>query len=380
MARMRTIVTVFCALLGLELFAIAASPEQRQRDLAELSEKILASGELNPDPNKAIQEYIPRLQSGTRDMRDKAFGELFQKLMFAYNKDNFPTDGNKQKLSLGLIKFYESNFIVRSTPRNLIVEALAKYGDNQFAKPFILNVLDGSNDDEQNAALRMLGAPGGVSGPEFFDKVKQLAAKRKIKSQAIPTFLARANKEMARPGLIEDLKTTKDQENFIYTAWALQDNYRDPANYRYIVPRLKEFGLASDGRIMNHSFRGGSGIGWIDPDLFSQYVETATNSLDKEAFGIMILDSHLCGPSTVPMLIRMLRNEDPTFRLMAAQGLHRSSGYSLADKKSIKANLKTAIDLEKTASTKAGMEGELKEIEREEQQWNKFLEKHNLNR
>lgn len=375
MARMKIIITAFCALLGLESFANDVSPEQRQKNLAELAEKILASGELNPDPNKTIQEYIPRLQRGTRAMRDKAFGELSQKLMFAYNKGNFPTDDNKQKLSLGLIKFYESNVIVRSIPRNRIVEALAKYGDNQYAKPFILNVLDGSDASEQDAALRMLGAPGGVSGPEFFGKVKQLAANRKIESRAIPTFLIRANKEMALPGILEDLRATQDKETFIYTAWPLQDYYRDPDNYRYIVPRLKEFGLASDGILSNKSFRGGNGIGWIDADMFSQYIEKAPQAEAKEAFGIMVLEGLLCKPSTVPMLMRMLKHPDPVMRLYAAQGLHKAAGYSQSDMKLIKDNLKTAIEVEKSEPTKKAIAGELKAIEHYEQKWNETIKR-----
>lgn len=362
---MRIIITVFCTLLGLKSFANDVSPEQRQKNLTELAEKILASGELNPDPNKTIQEYLPRLDNGTRAECDKAFGELEQKLSFAYNKDNFPTDENKQKLSLGLIKYYGRNILFRSTPRNLIVEALAKYGDNQHAKPFILNVLDGSDAGEQDSALRMLGAPGGVNGPEFFGKVKQLAVKRKIKSQAIPTFLIRANKELALPGILEDLRTTKDKETFIYTAWPLQDYYRDPDNYRYIVPRLKEFGLVSDGILNNKSFRGGNGIGWIDADMFSQYIEKAPQSEAKEAFGIMVLEGLLCKPSTVPMLMRMLQHQDPVMRLYAAQGLRKASGYSLSDK-SIYANLKSALASEADEVTKKGIKTEIDTLDRHE--------------
>lgn len=365
MARMRIIIAVFCALLGLKSFANDVSPEQRQKNLTELAEKILASGELNPDPNKTIQEYLPRLDNGTRTERDKAFGELEQKLSFAYNKNNFPSDENKQKLSLGLIKYYGRTILFRSTPRILIVEALAKYGDNQHAKPFILNVLDGSDTGEQDSALRMLGAPGGVSGPEFFGKVKELAVKRQIESRAIPTFLIRANKELALPGILEELRTTKDKETFIYTAWPLQDYYRDPDNYRYIVPRLKEFGLASDGILSNKSFRGGNGIGWIDADMFSQYIEKAPQPEAKEAFGIMVLDGLLCKPSTVPMLMRMLKHEDPAFRLLAARGLRKAAGYSHSDK-SIYSKLKEAYAAEKDESTKTGIKTEIDTMDRHE--------------
>lgn len=357
MAKMRFILASAFLSLALGAPSHALSPEE--------ASKLLSSADLHPDPNKTIQDNLPGLKSRS----EQAFSTVYQKLMFSYNEQRFPTDENKQLLSRELIKFYESS----GSPKERIVEALAKYGDNQYAKPFILKVLAGSNGGERDSALRMLGAPGGVSGPELYDKVKELANKGQIKSEGRTTMLARVDKKRAFAEIIADLKTTKDKEHFIYSAWALQDYYRDPDNYRYIVPRIKEFGIASDGRVMNKSFRGGSGIGWMNADLFGQYIEKAPKARAKEAFDIMAHEGQLCTPANLPLLFRMLKDDDAEVRLWAAQGLYKTAEYG-GDAAPIKTNLKTAISVEKAAATKAAMETALKSTERFETAWKKVVE------
>lgn len=357
----------------LPFVALAADAPRRPEIPPEVVQQIERDIEAI-EPNQVISDNIAGLSSLLPATRQTAFQELSFKLSVAYNKRRYPTAENKKLLSTALVK-YSKSMLTSSSERRDVLQAITKYGENSVAKPYIMGVLNSNDKADRDAVLAVLGAPGGISDDELYDKVEELAKNGAIKSEARTTMLARVDKPRALKEIIKDLETTKDKEHFVYSAWALQDYFRDPANYRYIVPRLKEFGLESDGRIMNKSFKGGSGIGWMDGELFSQYIESAPEAEAKRAFDIMVRDGLLCKPATVPMLLRMLKHKNPDFRVYAARGLRKAAGYSQSDMAAIKSGLRAAIDSETLPETKASLDGELKGIERYEVQWNETLKR-----
>lgn len=338
-------------------------------------EKFIKNADLNPDPNEVIETFLPKLQGSRGEGWDTAFRTLLMKLSFAYNKRNFPTEENKARLSKELIRLYQGDPKPDDSRAGELLRALTKYGDNQIAKPFILKLMMGPIEKERTEILRVLGAPGGISGPEIFDLVKQLGDSGIINSEGRTTMLARVDRERALPEILKELKTTNDKNLFVYSAWALQTYYNKAENFKFIVPRLQEFGLASDGIVMNKSFKGGSGIGWVNADLFSEYVENAPPSEVKRAFEIMTKETQLCKPSTVPMLSRMMKRTDPEIRRMAAKGLRRASEFSRSDAVAIKAALLAGFESETDAQVKAGINSELQSMERHEKAWDEMLKR-----
>ena len=83
--------------------------------------------------------------------------------------------------------------------------------------------------------------------------------------------------------ILNELRSTKDKRTFLYRAWTLQDSYQRPADFKDILPRIKEFGLTE-----SRSFDGKSdGLFWINAELLAAYIDIAQGPDLKLALEMM---------------------------------------------------------------------------------------------
>lgn len=324
------------------------------------------------DPIRAIvDKEILRLRASPKE-REEALKTLNTELM---NDGRAPIQpATRKKLSQELVRLYtqtkDADFSHPSIRRGLIYNVV-RYGDNDSGKPFILRILDRGTEGERTEALRVLGAPGGVSGPEIYDKVEELAQRGLVSQESKATYLARIDKDRARPKILSELSSTGNKRVFVYNARALQDYYRRPEDFKRIIPRLIQFGLAKKG-----SFDGKSnGLFWIDATLLASYVDTAEGEDLRVVLELMTQYSPLIKPASVPTITRKLENAAPRIRVLAAQGLETAANYNLEDVAGIKASLRAAADKEQDAVTKTALQESLMRIERREQGWRRVLER-----
>lgn len=322
-----------------------------------------------------IDTYLPKFKSADKKIREDSVLGLHKALQSAWNtRGVFPQGATRKQLTQELSHLYtqseNSDFTDAATRARLIYD-LARYGDNEVAKPIILRVLDRGSRQDRFEALRGLGSPGGVSGEDLYKKIEELAGRGVITKEAAATYLSRIDKERALTKILQELRTTRDKRTFVYRAWTLQNTYRRPEDFKEILPRINEFGLTK-----SKSFDGRSdGIFWIDAGLLASYVDMATGADLKLALKMMAQHSLLTRPESSPPLIRLLESPEPEIRILAAQALEQVSGYSLSDKKSINTALQRAIRREEEFRTKSALQTSADRITSAEKEWLRILER-----
>lgn len=327
------------------------------------------------DPIRTVvDKQLPRLRA-TRKEREEAIKILDGELMAAWNSGRMRMPAATRKnLSEELTDLYvrtkDADFSHPAIRRGLIYNVV-RYGDNEVGKPFILRILDRGTEGERTEALRALGAPGGISGPEIYTKVEELARRGVIKQEAKTTYLARIDKARALPQILNEISSTSDKRVFLYNAWALQDYYKRPEDFKKTIPRIKHFGLAKKG-----SFDGKSnGLFWIDAKLLAAYVDTAQGEDLRLALELMNQHSALIRPTSVPALSKQLDAADRRIRILVGQALETAADYTLEDASGIKALLRGAVDKEQDAEVKRLLQDSVSRIERREQGWRRVVEK-----
>jgi hypothetical protein len=329
----------------------------------------------DPEIQQNLDKNLVQFRSSDRKVREAAVRELHEKLTAVANtRSAYPKGESRKKLSQEFTQLYtqtkDKDFDDPSLRLGLIYD-LARYGDNEVAKPFILWILDRGNKDERAEALRGLGSPGGVSGDDLYAKIEDLANRKIITDQAKTTYLSRIDKNRALVKILGELRTTKDKRKFLYSAWTLQDSYQRPADFKEILPRLKELGLTQ-----NRSFDGKSdGLFWINAELLATYVDMADGSDLKLALGMMAEHGSLTRPVSAPALMRRLSHTDPQVRALAAQALVKVMGRSQVDKNAINAALNSALQNEQDPQAKKSIQDSIARIARADQDWQKFLER-----
>lgn len=329
----------------------------------------------DPELKQNLDKNLSKFRSPDRKMREEAVRELHEKLtVIANSRDAYLQGEARKKLSQEFAQLYtktkDKDFSDPALRLGLIYD-LARYGDNDVAKPFILRLLDRGNKEERAEALRGLGSPGGVSGNDLYDKIEDLARRKIITDEAKTTYLSRIDKNRAIIKILDELRSTKDKRKFLYRAWTLQDSYRRPADFKEILPRLKELGLTQ-----SRSFDGKSdGLFWVNADLLAAYVDIAQGNDLKLALEMMAQYGSLTRPASAPALMRRLGHADPQIRVLAAQALEKVMGRSLADKKSINAALDSALQKESDPQAKKSIQDAISRIARADQEWQQFLER-----
>lgn len=331
-------------------------------------------------PSKAeverfVSANLAGIKSPDKKNREDAISSLRRDLMIAVNQGTYsPRPELKRELSGALVALYtktsDKDFSHPSIRRGLI-SAAARFGDNEIAKPFILGILEKGTKEERNEALGVLGVPGGISGPEIYDKVEALVKRGLIPIQARTTYLSRIDKVRALPEVLRDVNSSRDKRIFVHSARVLQNSYRRPEDFKRIIPRIEELGLAESG-----SFDGKSnGLFWIDAQLLATFVESADGPDLQRVLTLMTKHSPLVVPETVPTLIRKLEHAQPTVRALSALVLETAMGYSQADREGIKTALRMATERESDPTTRKSLQDSMVRIERREERWRKMMER-----
>lgn len=228
-----------------------------------------------------------------------------------------------------------------------MLSLLTKFGDNETAKPLILRTLESGDKAERDEILRVIGASGGISGDDVYDKISDLARRGIVQAEARTTLLVRINKTRARPELLRDLTSNVNNKVFVRSAAALQNYYGDPSDYAKIIPGILQRGLHKEG-----SYDKGNGLFWINADHFAQYVQSASGDNLKPALEVLEADSVLCKPTLTSMLIQHLESPRPEVRVLAARALMKTLAQSGADQGTIKTALHQALGREQSAAVK----------------------------
>jgi hypothetical protein len=321
----------------------------------------------------SIEQNLPKLRAQDKKIREEAVKTLHESLLKAANTRNaYPQGLARKQLSQELTELYnrtkDSDFSDKAVRLSLIYD-LARYGDNEIAKPLILRILDRGSKEERAEALRGLGSPEGVSGDDLYAKIEDLARRKIITDEAKTTYLARIDKNRALVKILDEVRTTRDKRKFLYSAWTLQDSYGRPADFKTILPRLKELGLTE-----RRSFDGKSdGLFWIRANLLAAYLDIAQGKDLKLALELMAQYSSLTRPASASALIRQLDNTDPQNRMLAARALEQVAGRSRSDKRAINAALSEAIQKEAGSQTKKALQDSLDRIAKAEQEWQQML-------
>lgn len=327
----------------------------------------------NPEIHASIEQSLSKLRVQDKKIREEAIKHLHESLMKAANTRNvYPQGETRKRLSQVLTQLYtqtkDNDFSDPSLRLGLIYD-LARYGDNEVAKPFILRVLERGTKDERAEAFRGLGSPGGISGDDLYAKIEDLARRAIITDQAKTTYLARIDNERALTSILKEVRSTRDKRKFLYSAWTLQNTYRNPKNYKDILPRLKELGLTQ-----RESFDGKSdGLFWVNAELLAAYIDIAQGSDLRLALEMMAEHAALTRPASAPALMRRLEHADPAIRALAAQALEKVLSRSLSDKKSIYQALDSAAEREVDPNTKNLIQDVISRAARADQEWQQFL-------
>jgi len=123
--------------------------------------------------------------------------------------------------------------------RSAIVELLARYGDNQKAKQYILNVLTEGPADLRFVALRFVGDKG-VGGKEVFKRIEDLCTVSAIREIDKIAPLFRLDRSRARPELLRLIRTTTDKATLVQAAKYIQ-RYEDAALLGAVLSRFSNF-------------------------------------------------------------------------------------------------------------------------------------------
>ena len=309
-----------------------------------------------------INKRLPKLTGTDKKAREAALTELDSELQkTSILERRFPGPKARVQLSRELIAIYNNTTDADFTGpqvRKDIIRMLADNGDKDVVKPFALKLLDRGSDAERKELVTYLGMRTPLTGDEYYDKVVELANKGVLEQKSKDALLASLNKDRALPEITKDVDSAQDKTQFLYAAWALQDYYHRPEDFRRILPRIKEFGLDKP-----NSFAGGDGIFWIDDKLFEAYIDEARGKDLRLALELMSQHPTLCPPPSASMLASKLRDESPEIRLLAARALAHVSGYTLGNPSEIAAFLKSAFDRESVPANRAALERLMSEVE-----------------
>ena len=235
---------------------------------------------------KALEDNLPGLRSSDKQKRETAISKIHHELPLAVGKAHaLPTMVTSKMLSEALIDVYTHTSAKDfSSPlvRRDLIQTVTLYGDDKVAKSFILRLLDNGSNDERTAALAVVGVSG-VTGDEIYNKIQDLAKRHVIKSEERTTLLVRTNKERALPEVLKEITSSSDKNLVLYSAWALQEYYRNPSYYSVILPRLKKLDFGKP-----NTFKDTNGLFWLKADLFAAYVDSAQGEELKSALEFIL--------------------------------------------------------------------------------------------
>lgn len=218
------------------------------------------------------------------------------------------------------------------------------------SKEYALKVLAEGPRPLRDEVLRQLGRAGGVRGPEFFAKVRELQAAGNVPESILPLALRRTGGVKAKPVLLELLAGTDSKKLVAGVAVALQD-YRDPELVGPVLERLEQLGLLDEGVKMP----------WLSAPLLSQHLETADGARLRR--GMLALRARpQLSKSMSSRLEKGLSSPDAETRRVAAQAVKKAAAAKTLDVAAAESMLAGKVESETEPVLKAELTGSLEHI------------------
>lgn len=202
----------------------------------------------------------------------------------------------------------------------------------------------------RDEVLRQVGRSGGVRGPEFFEKVRELQAAGKAPEALLPGALRRTGGNKAKQPLLDLLASTDSKKLVHGCAVALQD-YRDPELVAPVLERLEQLGMLDEGVKMP----------WLSAPLLSQHLEAADGARLRR--GMMALRARpALSKSMIARIERGLSSPDAETRRVAVQAVKNAVAAKTLTADSGESLLAGKIGSETEPVLKAELTGSLEHI------------------
>lgn len=213
-----------------------------------------------------------------------------------------------------------------------------------------LKVLSEGPRPLRDEVLRQLGRSGGVRGPEFFAKVRELAAAGEVPEALLPGALRRTGGAKAKQPLLELLASTDSKRLIAGCAVALQD-YRDPALLGPVLERLEQLGMLDEG----------VRLPWLSAPLLSVHLETADGARLRR--GMTVLRTRPSLSKSMPArLERGLSSPDAETRRVAIAAVRKAVAAKTLDLTTGESLLAGKVESESEPVLKAELTGGLEHI------------------
>lgn len=196
--------------------------------------------------------------------------------------------------------------------RRRAVAVVAGRTSSPESKEFVLKTLSEGPQTLRDEALRQLGKAGGVRGPEFFAKVRELQAAGQVPESILPGALRRSGGTKAKQPLLDLLAGTDSKRLIAGCAVALQD-YRDPELLGPVLERLEQLGMLEEGVKMP----------WLSAPLLDKHLQTAEGT--KLRRGMLAVRARpALARSGVAKLEKGLSSPDAETRRVAYQAVKKA--------------------------------------------------------
>ncbi|MDX6769744.1 MAG: hypothetical protein SF051_09450 [Elusimicrobiota bacterium] len=218
------------------------------------------------------------------------------------------------------------------------------------SKEFALKVLTEGPRTLRDEALRQLGRPGGVRGPELFAKVRELQAAGSVPEALLPGSLRRSGGVKAKEPILELLSSATSKKLVSACAVALQD-YRDPQLLGPVFERLEQLGMLDSSVTMP----------WVSAPLLDAHLQAADGARLRR--GMMALRARpTLSRVGVAGLEKGLSAPDAETRRVAAQAVRQAVASKIVDLAKGESLLAGRVESETEPVLKAELTGSLEHI------------------
>ncbi|MFA5161410.1 MAG: HEAT repeat domain-containing protein [Elusimicrobiales bacterium] len=261
----------------------------------------------DPEIEAIISEQLPKIKKARGSDKIQELAKLQINLQLVDGRrGKLPLQKTKKTLSRELIAMYEGITGADDISTGIkedILDLISKYGDTEYAKPFLMGMLE-QTTYQQRAMILRSAAGRALSGKDVYDEVESLAKRGMIDNGWHYFLLMDIDKARALPMINEVVDTTKDKNLFYYAAWRLQDTCRNPQDFKRFIHRVKELGMSVPR------------LSWVNKDLLAAYIDSSQGEELFLALEFLAKDWTNTSPEAVPMLVRKLKNKDPRIRIL----------------------------------------------------------------
>lgn len=234
--------------------------------------------------------------------------------------------------------------------RRRAVAVVAGRTSSPQSKEFVMKVLSEGPQTLRDEALRRIGRAGGVRGPEFFAKVRELQAAGQVPETILPGALRRSGGLKAKQPLLDLLASTDSKRLIAGCAVALQD-YREPELLGPVLERLEQLGMLDESVKMP----------WISAPLLDKHLAAVDGT--KLRRGMMAVRARpSLARSGIIKLEKGLSSPDAETRRVAVQAVKKAVAAKSVGVEPGESLLAGRVESETEPVLKAELTGSLESI------------------